>query len=268
MPHEPSGHTPTGNPDANPLPPPPPQTTIKQRIVALEAKGHTHEKLPQRDDPVSVVKRGEWWLIRLGFLSLIATLVVAYIYYRQLEVMRRQMFKAEDIDTRNTETQVLSNMPLILPSNLLVTVYSNARGKSVVRFHQDWINLGESRAEGPDIVWEVGLSPTDKRTLCKRHVGEWAKTTWIKGAPANDEIEIKKSLLGHAGRRGAPIYVYGTIRYSDVFPNKETRHDHLVEYCTMVTRLFDPHDAGYVHPCEQGNCYDKHCGADYAEMGK
>ncbi len=197
-----------------------------------------------------------WGKIGLEVLALLGLAVYTTINAIQLG-------DSEATDRRTTETQVVSAMPLILPSNLVVTVHRGFTGEPVVRFHQEWMNLGEARAEGPVISWRVGLDPSADGSPYWHRNDEWASTTWIKGAPASDEIEIPKRAFRHAGRRAAPIYVTGRIRFSDVFPSNSRRHDHLVEYCIAVSRLFDAHETGYVHPCSQGNCYDQDCKADY-----
>jgi hypothetical protein len=86
MPRQISGQNPAGNPDGNP-PPPPIEPTIEHRVVTLEAKSHSHVKEENPESLASAVKLGEIWLIGINAALLITTIVIAWIYYHQLQQM-------------------------------------------------------------------------------------------------------------------------------------------------------------------------------------
>lgn len=88
MPDEKDGQNPTGNPYTQPLAPLPPEATIEQRIMALEAKVASQQKEEPSAEILGDVKTAEWWLIGINGALLIATIVIACIYYGQLQQMR------------------------------------------------------------------------------------------------------------------------------------------------------------------------------------
>jgi hypothetical protein len=89
MPNEKDGQEPTGDPNGYPLPPPPIESAIEQRIVALEAKSHAHDKKDSGGDLAAAVRKGEGWLIGINGLALCASIGIGIIYILQLCEMRK-----------------------------------------------------------------------------------------------------------------------------------------------------------------------------------
>jgi hypothetical protein len=197
---------------------------------------------------------GEWVLIVIGTVG-------AFIYFLQLHSYNRA--------TQNsTQTQVLSNMPLVIPTDIEPTLGINPDGSFFVSVKQAWQDQGETRADSPVVLWGWGTSPPTPQTEYQRVDNDFKKGTWTKGTPAFDTIAIPLDEAQKLAK--GPLYFYGKITYDDVFPidveGKHRRRDHLVKYCIQIVR-FDvisrPVNWGGV-PCESGNCYDKNCGIEYA----
>lgn len=87
MPDEPSGRQPSGQTKDATFSHSPPQTTLEQRVTALESEADARKQHEPSDELASVVKKGEWWLIGLQAATLIATVIIAVIYYAQLKEM-------------------------------------------------------------------------------------------------------------------------------------------------------------------------------------
>jgi hypothetical protein len=89
MPDEQPTKPPSGNPDGQPLTPTPFEAAIEQRIVALEAECRSQQDKEPPSKLLDDVKTGEWWLIGINGLLLIATIIIACIYYHQLKEMQK-----------------------------------------------------------------------------------------------------------------------------------------------------------------------------------
>src|SRR5947207_12885929 len=88
MPNDKDGQDPAGNPDSQPQVPSPMEPTIEQRVMALETKCNARNEQNNSNDLTAAVKKGEAWLIGINAALLIATIVIACIYYGQLNQMR------------------------------------------------------------------------------------------------------------------------------------------------------------------------------------
>jgi hypothetical protein len=111
MPDKQHTQDPARDAESQPLTPTPFESAIEQRIVALEANRDACKESNKPDDLVAAVKKGEWWLIGINGLLLIATVVIACIYYRQLGTMQSQLVQSTNATNDATLTRKLSVCP-------------------------------------------------------------------------------------------------------------------------------------------------------------
>jgi hypothetical protein len=60
---------------------------IEKRVVALESQSHANENATENIER-DKIKKGERWLISINFFLIIVQIIIAYIYYGQLQQMR------------------------------------------------------------------------------------------------------------------------------------------------------------------------------------
>jgi Sec-independent protein translocase protein TatA len=155
---------------------------IEQRVMALEAERSTRQKVEPPKDLVSAVKVGEICLIVINTLLLIATIVIAVIYTRQLREMRKATHLTGDAvqvarDTL-TETQNSNARQAVLSEQTRKDASAAAKSSSdesaaslqatIQNFHADqraWIGASPSTfdlSDGKPLAVIVSLTDTGK----------------------------------------------------------------------------------------------------------
>jgi hypothetical protein len=159
MPDEKDGQDPTRNPDAQSFSPAPPEATIEQRIMALEAQIASQKKEEPAAQLLGDVKTGEWWLIGINGLLLIATVVIACIYYGQLGQMRIATGLTDAAvkvaSSTLTETQNSNARQALLTDKARISsekTANDALQATIDTFHQDqraWVSIKNARLTKP-----------------------------------------------------------------------------------------------------------------------
>lgn len=114
------GQSPAGNPDQQSLANSPTLAALQQRIVALEAQGYCRQEQDETKNLEKAIKTGEAWLIGINALLLIVQVIIACIYFGQLDQMRiatestavasntaRDAFEASDGEFQRTMRQMI-----------------------------------------------------------------------------------------------------------------------------------------------------------------
>jgi len=176
-------------------------------------------------------------------------------------------------------TQATINLPLVVPAGVDITAELE-NGKLVgYQIAQQWRNDGQTRAVAPRFEWGWGRTKHDPATRYKYTPKIWLRSTVIPGIKpifdterlTNSEVDILKAF-----KPGDPLFAYGRIEYTDIFPTdlvegKHRRNDHLIEYSIQIVRVHmtDSTDTYWVgKEIPYGYCYDEQCGADYYPKGK
>jgi hypothetical protein len=276
MPDEIGGQNPAGNADREPTPTPPIQPNIEQRVMDLESKSHSHKKQDESSDLASAVRKGEGWPIGINVLLLITTIVIAVIYYGQLQQM-------------TTATKATQNAVCVASNTLGETERSNrlqqesssaALHSAIENFRLDqraWIGIGDpvitlnatdpekitltlknvGKTPATEIVSQIGIARKPKDYELKladiKYTGEPSKSgslfpsastligknldTVLPGQ--SDEINILKS--------GSMIgYVFAIVTYNDVFNRPHWTHS-----CGVIQK-----DLTSIHECKIYNDTD------------
>jgi len=122
MPDSQSSPSPVGNPT---LPGPEfSALTLEERLSALEVGARQGQEAQAEGDLVTEVKRGEWALISINGLTLIATIIIALIYYHQLNAMR-------DSNAINRESLESVQRAFVVPAPSVNEV-TDAKGQPIV----------------------------------------------------------------------------------------------------------------------------------------
>jgi hypothetical protein len=212
-----------------------------------------------------------------GTVLAMAAIVTAVIYGKQLGAMNQQLGDSENTTRASTQTQILTNLPLIAPSDLRLN-WNNTKSGPGVLIREDFRNIGETRAVAPDIYAGWGNELPNDETHYQVHFGDLIKWTWAASdAKIGAEcvaLADAKALENEVNTGAKPVYFYVKIRYDDVFPPdnkaKHPRNDHLVEFCRRINHIeIDEKDKGihttwYGEPCPgRLDCIDGSCGTDY-----
>jgi len=198
-------------------------------------------------------------------VALVVGLSAVLIYGCQLGVMNKQLIDSETATKNAAETQILSNMALIFPTGVTPNLEALADGSRVIRIHQEWKDAGETRAVGPKIEWGWGPEIPTHSTKYQRIFDHWKNSTWVKEHPFSDDAEIPLDEGKRLAELKTPLYLYGKVRYDDVFPvDRDTGHerkDHLIEYCIRIVKFnISENGASWSGmDCERGDCVDEQC---------
>jgi hypothetical protein len=266
MPDEKDGTNPAGNPYGQPLTPLPGVSTLEQRIMALEAETRAHAEEKKPEDLVSAVKQGEWWLIGINALLLIATVIIACIYYGQLKQMRiatKATQDAVDVAARTlSETERSNARQSALAEQARkdadIASDANRRGAdaalqaTIDNFRQDqraWVAplVPISKVENGKAFFNVPFKNTGRTPAVETQAG-LKVTNNLNRIPTTDPEPDKgsgKGLIPPDGVEntsnindpldeahtklvihGTHVYVFGTIRYKDIFGQK-----HWTQFC-------------------------------------
>jgi hypothetical protein len=274
---EQNGQPPTGSPDSQSYPPSPVVPGLEERIMALESRKRARVEEAKSDQLVRDVKKGEWWLIGINALLLIATILIAFIYYGQLSQMRIATKATQDavcVASRTLAETVRSNRAQELSS-------SRAFQATIDNFHQDqraWVTINAVSLRplkdgdfvainqatvngGKTIAFDVfGANmiafPTvplkvfpyfdaQHKTIKQRNLG-----LMVPGVPYAAEFHSVGTLDGaqiNAIKTGRLlIEEYGYLKYRDA-----AKAWHRTEYCFIYSVAMD----GLV-PCENHNSAD------------
>jgi hypothetical protein len=236
----------------------------------LSAKGQSK---PERNKWTSI----EWLTLVFNAVVAISTVVAVCVYIVQLGTMNQQLSDSERATRNSTRTQILTQLPLIVPINPRIE-WNNTVPEGGIFLRDDFKNIGETRAVAPDISVGWGNELPTNGMHYFVHYGDLSKWTWAKG-----EVKIgtrcltlaDAKMLENEIRTGSkPVYFYVKIQYNDLFPtDKEAGHprnDHLVESCLKINRMdVDERNKGAhtswggIRCAERLDCIDQSCGADY-----
>jgi hypothetical protein len=280
MPDQIGSQQPAGNPHDKPPPPAPLEPTIEQRVMALESKSHSHTDQQTSENLASAVKIGEAWLIGINGLLLVATIVIACIYYHQLTAMResnrisrdavvsvqRAFLNANGID--GTPVQFRNGVPA--PKELAET----GRG---YRFTTIWENSGTTPAIKVLNYFSIDQVPPDQISSFPFMVKPGIQFQWSVVGPKATETAgtlFEPEDFWTPVNKGVHIYFWGWRLYRDIFPDTPT---HLTEFCYEVSGVSKIPPSGLRQPniekalkenipetfafiqCPRHNCSDKDC---------
>lgn len=263
MPDETSGENPTRNSNNQSPLPSLTESPIEQRIVAVERNPSADAKQQKSEDLVSAVKTGELWLIAINGSLLIATIVIACIYYGQLTEMR----EATEASTKasNTAAETLSNTieqfriderawiaierveRISVGPSFRYKLYPKNLGKtaahsivvSAARNMQGSISIGSDA---------VGMSRLQDKTIVSKHppipLENPGPKTLAPGATAINPFVIDGQAPLWDGRWVS--YLIGRIDYADDFGIK-----HWTKFCFYVGEA-----NGELWNCTEGNDED------------
>jgi len=204
------------------------------------------------------------------------TFVVALCACLQIWILGCQISDSRKATQAATRTQILTELPLIVPINPRME-WNNKIPAGGVFIRENFKNIGETRAVAPDIYVGWGNELPNSSTSYI-HFGSLIKWTWPKGESIVGAMCVTlpeaKTLEKQVTNHSAPLYFYTKIRYTDLFPSdKEAGHprnDHLVETCLKIDHIeVDEKDRGARttwggdYCPERLDCIDESCGEDY-----
>jgi hypothetical protein len=204
------------------------ETNYKEESPEDEANKLFHEffvsKLPAF---VKKITPGEWLLAFVGS-------VAAIIYILQ--------FNAFEKSTRDaTQTQILMKMPLIIPDvNDLNWNNTPSKDGPSIFVVEEFRNIGETRAIGVNIVWGWGHDLPNVHFDKRDTYNSEAAWIWMPKYAEKRRVIMPIDEARDLAEFKKPLYVYGQIRYMDLFPSDTDfglRTDHLVEYCFKILSI-------------------------------
>jgi hypothetical protein len=288
MPDQISGKNPAGNPDGDPPPPPPSETTIEQRVVALESKSHTHAA---QEDSAKEMKR-EFRMVEVVTIATNVILAIVGIfalraYYGQLGVMQGQL------------DQMTKQFPEIQKSSQAAKDSAEVARDSLNTVQRANISLGQMSgtrngvSPNPKTIsltaifpWEnAGYTPTRQMTT---HVSRgfyknglpknWNfPDLWAEKAPrvftpvvvsphghVNYTISFGYEDIDKVISHKSRLFFWGWARYRDVFDETPV---HITRFCVELTGFLgnplSPNLNAPVSPsfdfCDIDNCQDEEC---------
>jgi hypothetical protein len=118
-----------------------------------------------------------------------------------------------------TQTQILMNMPLIVPE-LSEINWSNTATKEQpsIWVVQNFRNIGETRAIGANIVWGWGHQLPDTNAVFQDTYNSEASWIWMPNHPEQRRKIVPIDDARELAAFKKPLYVHGQIRYMDLFP--------------------------------------------------
>jgi hypothetical protein len=168
-----------------------------------------------------------------------------------------------------TATQQAVDMPIVVLTNI---EHSRLPKSEALRVHQEWSNLGGSRADHVTIQWNWSVNPPPSNPTYRFMYDLIEQTTLPAERVASRAIlkdtDIPVTELDPASDKGGYLYVFGKITFNDLFPyrGQTGRHIiHYVEYSEKLSRSVPTDGDGSARPdefYEKGNCYDSEC-SDY-----
>lgn len=222
MPDQISSQSPTGDHDGQRLEP-----TIEQRIMALEADNRACAEQKKPDDLATAVKMGELALIIINGLLLIATIIIACIYYGQLTEMR----KATDAATKASKTAE-------------DTLTEMKTGSGAADTHTLAEQAVTQATQTTNLAAAASTQTTELRDSIKQAArlasateiananAMQADRPWLGAVLSIKDFEVGKKMtvdiiFNNSGRR--PAYAYSILSHGGVyqqFPDPETQYDY------------------------------------------
>ena len=166
-----SGQNPSRYPDEQSLANSPTIAAIQQRVMALEADNSTRQQAEEPNNLVEAVRQGEWWLIGINAVLLIAQIVIACIYYGQLSQMRI----ATEASTRaaNTAADTLEISSGDFERSLKLTIPQTVAQIKSAKAAEDAVNTTQTQMRLDQRAWvtvSVGES-TGNFAISMRNTG-------------------------------------------------------------------------------------------------
>ncbi len=189
-----------------------------------------------------------------NWLAIVAALVTAWVGIRGL-------WHDEYATQYASRVEIGSKLPVVFPGDSPIELITEG-GKPVIRMELVLSSTGQTPAVRPEFAWGFGKDmPTDRTFDGLRPNITWKQSIWPKGTTGHDSKDIPDDGI-------FPLYLYGFIRYLDIFPPSEIhpRQDHRVQFSIKysgVIRGKRPHWVGV--PIEQGSCFDEWCGDAYTK---
>jgi hypothetical protein len=281
MPDKEASQNPSGDTGNQPSPPSPPIPTIEERVMALEAQARAHTEQNDAGELASAVKTGECWLIGINGSLLVATIVIACIYSRQLTEMRTSnainreslesvqrafvtfhylQAKARPGDNQATRTFLFQ----AVCENVGVTPAIDA----VTKASGDVLSLDSDPSEEQFIGDKSAPVHADIGAKSETAIGPVARQEVVVPIRTADVVSAPRFTV----ENGKSLYIWGWIAYRDIFP---TSRPHVSEWCQElysigVSRASEGGVAGYTYDwswrnCRQHNCGDEKC-PDYSKI--
>ena len=272
MPNDTSGKSHIRNRDDLSLPPCPAGPSLEQRIMALESESCARARDKESNTPF--LRQGEFWIVGINGLLLVATIVIACIYFGQLKQMTiatqatRNAVGVASQTLTETQSSNTAQKKLIEKSfqatidnfhldqrawvgidniagspaknePFVVTAYVKNTGKTPAKNVRAWGHC-EPRAEMPNVQYgcSTGLVSSSPRSSGLLNPGGTFLLTLNPSHGHPLQQELKETLESKK-----TFYVYGCATYDDVFNST-----HWLTYCSH----WDEHIKGYA-PCAKYN---------------
>lgn len=248
---------PQGNPST-----PPTETPRNPDLVPQAPPSVTHnaERTYSNPDPTPL------WKIILEAGAIAVGIIVAWIYYGQLD----QMIKSNRIAKDAYQS---GQRAYIVYEDMIHTmdVVTNPRGKDTIVFSiaTKWQNTGNTPAVGAISV--VAANEQEEEITEQEFVGSVPEVIVRQPVSAIGPKIPFTSVFMHLPESFAdsvekPRYIWGWVLYRDIFPDTKP---HVTEFCYRVTKIEKIDIINYsfekIRPCTHHNCIDEFCD-DYANL--